>query len=123
MSLRDKLLALCDRRYCAVQVGEDEFWIQSLTELERSNHELCTINQKSGNFDYRKLPEAKLRLLCSCLVDGNGGDRLFADAEWAQLQALDSRVVAKLYEASLQHCGWNDEEVEDLVKNSSTATD
>jgi len=111
------LLAKCERRYREVPIGGGECCrIQSLTERERADIEFRLLNSK-GSVDVRKLPENKLRTLCACMVDGEG-NRLFADNEWSQLEALDSGVIAKVYSACLEHIGFEDAEVEELVGKS-----
>lgn len=116
-NLRETLLAMANRRYKSVDVNGTQFWLQSLTEAERSYQELVAIDRKSGKVDYARLPEAKLRMLCLCLVDGEGGERMFADDEWGQLSALDSAVIAKLYAACLSLNGYETDEVKEMVGN------
>lgn len=118
MKIRETILAKSNRRYVSVEVDGEAFWICSLTEAERSQQELTTFDHKTNKVDLKKLPEAKLKMLCLCLVEGSGGDRCFDVSEWKLLQDLDSRLVAKLYAVCLKHNGYEDDEVEDLVKNS-----
>ena len=117
MNLRETLLSMANRRYVSVDIQGTQFWLQSLSEAERSYQELVAIDRKSGKVDYTRLPEAKLRMLCLCLVDGEGGDRMFADDEWGKLSALDASVVARLYAAALQLNGYEQDEVQEMVGN------
>jgi hypothetical protein len=116
-NLRETLLAKTQRRYTTVDVDGDEFCLQSLTELERSQQESTMIDRKTMKVDFRKLPESKLKMICLCLVDPETKEPLFQSSEWVALQALDSRVVNKLYNACADHNGWEDKVVEELVGN------
>jgi hypothetical protein len=116
-NLRETLLAKSNRRYTSIDIDGDVFWIRSLTELERSKQEASMINAKTMKVDFNKLPEAKLKMLCMCLVDGDTKEPLFEVHEWVALQALDARVIAKLYTACLEHQGYTDDDVEELVGN------
>lgn len=116
-NLRETLLAKCNRRYMSIEVDGDVFWIRSLTELERSRQEASMINAKTMKVDFHKLPEAKLKMLCMCLVDEESKEPLFEVNEWPALQALDARVVAKLYTACLEHQGFTDDDIEELTGN------
>lgn len=121
MSLtKDKLLAKCQRRYRDVPIGGGEIVrIQSLTEGERAEIETRMFGQ-DGKVIIGRLPENKLRTLCRCMVDAEGA-RLFDDGEWQSLRDLDCAVVARIYEACLEHIGFDDDEVAEIVGKSELA--
>jgi hypothetical protein len=114
---KEGLLAKCERIYREFTIRSGEtIRIQTLTELEKAEIELLMLNNK-GSVDVRKLPESKLRTMCACMVDGEG-KRLFSDDEWRSLQPLNSSVVAEIYSECLEHIGFEDAEVEELVGKS-----
>lgn len=118
MSLsKNDLLAKSARRYRDVPIGDGQsVRIQSLNERERTELEL-RLYSKDGKVDVKRLPENKLRTLCRCMVDGDGA-RLFDDTEWQEIEAIDSGIVAKIYSVCLEHIGFEDSEVDDLVGKS-----
>lgn len=119
MSCREKLLRCVDRRFKSVQVpGGETFTIRSLTEKERSDHELRIIDRKTSKVQVSKLPEAKLRMVAACVVDDDTKEPVIQSDEWKMLEPLDSAIVACLYAACLKHNGFEDAEVEELVGNS-----
>lgn len=75
------------------------------------------MDQQTAKVNFQKLPEVKARMLCLSLVEGDGGEPCFDESEWKELQSLDSRLVAKLYSACLEHNGYEDQEIEELVGN------
>lgn len=117
MSLsKTELLTRCQRRFIDVSLPDaGVVKLQSLTELERSQLELRMFD-KAGKVAVSKLPEAKLRTLAACMV-GEDQQRLFTDAEWGDLQSLDSGIIAVIYSACLKHIGFEDDEIEELSGN------
>ena len=117
MTLREKLLSKTNRRYRMVKIDGEEYWLQSLTDLERVSLDLIQMYTTTAKVNFQKLPEVKARMLCLSLVEGEGKEACFDETEWQQLQSLDSRLVAKLYSACLEHNGYEDKEIEELVGN------
>lgn len=120
---RDKLFNKINKRYHDVKLSDgDVFTIRNLSERERTEHEIGNLNNK-GQFDVRKYPETKLKMIGSCLVDSETKEQLLQESEYDKIGDLDSQVVAKLYSACLSHNGYEDDEVEELVGNSESAND
>lgn len=114
---RDALLALTKRRFADVQLpGGETVRIRSLTERERSKYESETLTKK-GDLNQSKLADAKRRLIALCICDGEGNTILQADDVKA-LEDVDSAVTQTLYDAIRLHCGFDQRDVEELVKNS-----
>jgi hypothetical protein len=107
MTIRDKLLATCNkRRVASYNVdGLGEVRLQSLTELERASVE------KTANEDTTKL---RAMLIAYSMVDEDG-NRLFSDDEIGTVLAMDSRFTLPLSTAVLNHVGRDS--TEDAVKN------
>ena len=117
---RDQLLAKTKRRFSEVTLPDgDTVRIRSLTERERSKYESETLNKK-GELNQVKLADAKRRLIALCVVDSDGNAILSADDVRA-LEEVDSAVTQSLYDAIRQHCGFDQRDVEELVKNSDAA--
>jgi hypothetical protein len=107
MTIRDKLLATCNKRRVAEYNvdGLGEVRLQSLTELERASVE------KTANEDTTKL---RAMLIAYSMVDEDG-NRLFSDEEVGTVLAMDSRFTLPLSTAVLNHLGRDS--TEDAVKN------
>lgn len=118
-TMRERLLSKTNKRYREVKLPDgDVVTIRNLSERERSQHELQGLNQKTGAFQYAKMPDMKLQMIGLCLVDGETKEQLLSGDEWRQLGDLDSSVVACIYSACLEHNGYEKKEVEELVGNS-----
>lgn len=117
---RDQLLSRHKRRYAEIKLQDGAtVWLQSLSDEERSRYEVSYQFDKKGNAI--DLDCAKRRLLVRCLVDGDGGTRLFADDEEDKLRPIDGKDIGLLYDAARKHCGFEEGEIEALVKNSGQA--
>lgn len=124
---REELLSLTKRRYRTVpipeaipDVGGKKFRLQSLTDEEQSAYEAEIIARKGG-LRKNRLADAKRRLIALCLVDGQG-KRIFGDDDISALKKIDGRVIELLHKEANAHVGYDDEAIEDLVKNSETTT-
>lgn len=116
---RERLLSKNARRYRDVKLPDgDVFTIRNLSERERTEQELQTLNRKTAQTDVSKLPAAKLRMIAACLVDSETKEAVISPDEWQLIGDLDSAVTSRLYAACLEHNGFEDEEVEELVGNS-----
>lgn len=103
------------RRYRNVELGEgQEARIQSLTERERAEFELCLEKAKSDREIRRRL---KVLLVSACLVDQDGAV-MFGPADRDALLEADSRVTALLFDACLDHCGFSQTDKKTVEKNS-----
>lgn len=106
LSLRDKLLKTCVRRYTRRDVdGIGSVRVQSLTELERATVEAI------ASQDPKKM---RAMLIVQSLVDEDG-NRLFSDKEVDSVLQMDSRVSIALSDVVLDHIGRD--KSEDAVKN------
>jgi hypothetical protein len=58
------------------------------------------VSKSGATYEPSKLVAMQSMQLCYSLVDGEGGDRLFADNEVSIIQSIDNRTFQKLYKAS-----------------------
>lgn len=114
---RDSLLGLTARRFRTVDIGDYVFRIRSLSEAEKSEFEAAVLSSE-GKYSLAKIKRQRRRLICLCLVDELGNPLLQAGDE-AGLEAVDGAVTHKLYNACREHCGFEDGDLEELVKNSA----
>jgi hypothetical protein len=56
-------------------------------------------------------------LLIRTLVDQDG-NRILTDADISALADLDGAVTAKLFDAAMEHVGFQSDEIDELVGNS-----
>ena len=91
--------------------------IQSLTELERKQWQMHTLD-KDGNVDLKKVPLAGPRLLAIAVVDEND-HKQFTNADAMRLANLDSGVIGRITEWIQTHCGFDSLDIEESVKNSN----
>jgi hypothetical protein len=114
---RDSILRPLVRRFKVVEVADwGKFRIRSLTELERSRFE-ASCRDKRGNLSVNKMVDLKCRMIVMCVVDADG-NQLLANGDIDQLRQQDSKATNALVEAIQSHCGFSDEDLEDLEKNS-----
>jgi len=108
--------AASKRRYAVVQVPIlGGVRIQSLTELERSTYEASRLDD-AGQWSRESGAAAKVKLIVLCCVDGDG-NCLFIDSDIPKLQQIDSIVTDTLFSKCLTHCGFSEEDIEELAKN------
>jgi len=119
---REELAATCKtRRYTEAVVDGKRYRLQSLTERERSEWENVQTG-KDGNHDPKKTHFIKPKLVSLCLVDGNDRRILHdGDVEW--LADSDAGKLGVLFEACLDHCKVQRNEIEGGGKNSETTHD
>lgn len=119
-TLKAKLLAKSQRTYLTIQDPDgDEWMVQSLTELEKSKQDMLALNKKTGKIDWAKTAEAKLRFIASCLVDPDSKERLLADDDWQQLGEVRAAVTSCIYSAALEHNGYESDEIDERLGESS----
>ncbi len=116
MISRDGLLAKTARRYKELAFDGETYRIQSLTEAERAKYEIQLQDKKNG-YQFEK---SRRLMVCKTLVD-ESGNRILDDNDADLLKNVDGRVMAMLYSAAMDHCGYDDSEVEELTKNSEKA--
>ena len=119
LTTRGELLGLTKRRYKTIEIPELEltFRIQSLTEREKSEYETALLTKTGRSVSRERLTDASRRLMVLCLVDDNG-DRLLEPADVGTLSQLDAIVASKIYDECQSHCGFGDDDIEEIVKNS-----
>jgi hypothetical protein len=119
---RDVLLALNKRRFTDVTLPSgDVVRIRNLSEKERSKYESETLT-KGGQLNAAKLADAKRRLIALCCVD-DAGNLIFHPDDIKGLESVDSAVTQVLYDEIRTHCGFDKEDIEELVKNSEAIGD
>ena len=106
------LLKCSTRRHTSTTIDGIEFTFQNMTEREKSEFERSILNKKGGvNVDARK------RLLVYTLVDEDQNTMLDM-SDLKSLDDLDGQLVQKLFEVASKHCGFGDDEIDELEKNS-----
>ena len=119
-SLKEKLLAKNNRKYGTVTDSDgDEWTIRSLTEKEKSDQDLLTINRKNGKIAWDKTAEAKLRFIAKCLVDPETSEPIIPEAEWQSLEGIRSEITSEIYSKALKMNGYEDDEIEERLGESS----
>ena len=113
MISREQLLSKTQRRYVELKIGDDTFRLQSLTEKERTDYELALQDKKTGKISFDK---TRRMLIARVLVDEHG-NRLLTDADVDALQSVDGRITGMLFSEAQKHCGYDDDEIENLTKN------
>lgn len=113
---RDALLGPPKRRFAKIDVPDlGAVRIRSLTELERSRIE-ASMRDKKGGLSGSKLLDLKCRMIVECVVD-ESGNPIFTSRDIPQLNQQDSKVTNAIVDAIQAHCGWSDDDIEDLEKN------
>lgn len=117
---RADLLGMTERRYATVSFPERnmQFRIRSLSELERSDFETQTL-RRDGDIELELVKQSKRHLVALCVVDEVGKTLLNYPDDVEALKPIDGMVTGRLYDACRKHCGFEREDIEDLVKNSA----
>ena len=121
---RAELLGLSRRRYRDVPIPEVglTFRIQSLTEGEKSRYESETLT-KRGTKGYRaRLEASRRKLVCLVAVDGDGKLLFPNTSDLEALVEVDGIATGRIYNAALEHCGYTEADIEELVGNSDETT-
>ena len=109
---RDALLSCTGKRYKTAEVAGMVFRFQNLTERAKGNFEKKILNNKGGvNIEARKL------LIIATLVDDEGA-KLLENNDLNKLDDLDGNITGRLFEIASAHCGFGEDEVDELEKNS-----
>lgn len=113
LATRDNLFATAGkRRYAEVSVGGATYRLQSLTEGEKSQFETDLVN-KAGVTS----KDARKRLLILTLVDADN-QRLLTSADLQQLDTIDGAITSALFNAAMEHVGFDPADIDELVGNS-----
>lgn len=120
MSLRDSILALQDLQTQRVDVPEwgQSLTVRTLTAAELDDYEASII--VGGDGDSRAKPSlanVRAKLVVRCVVD-DGGNRVFADGDAAELGKKSSKAIDRLYAVAAKLNGRTPGDVKELAKNS-----
>lgn len=113
---RDQLLAPDPVRHHQFSCGAVDVRIRNLTEGEKSKFENSILTSK-GSLSVSKLDLARCRLIALCVVDAQGR-RLLSDADAEALLEKDGALTARIYDECRKHCGFDEDDIETLAKNS-----
>ena len=121
LTTRNELLGLTKRRFKTIDIPELDltFRIQSLTEREKSEYETALLTKTGRGVSRERLTDAARRLMVLCLVDDDN-NRLLEPGDVNALSQLDAIVAAKIYNECQTHCGFGEEDIEQIVKNSES---
>ncbi len=121
LTTRNELLGLTKRRFKTIDIPELDltFRIQSLTEREKSEYETALLTKTGRGVSRERLTDAARRLMVLCLVDDDN-NRLLEAGDVNALSQLDAIVAAKIYNECQTHCGFGEEDIEQIVKNSES---
>ena len=126
LSSLEELLSGTPRRYKVVTlpVSGRRVRIRSLTEKEMSEHTMAAMSRTGtpGSYNRSRLEDAGPRLICRCVVDGEGRPMLNDSHISAIRDKWDSADSGYLYDECSVHCGLNKKDIEDLIKNSEGTT-
>lgn len=116
----DELFTPSGRRYITIQLPISQRYvrIQSLFEHEKEAYEGRMLSAKGG-LSLAKVKEARRQLIVEVLVD-KAGNRLMQNGHISKLSTMDGKDIAAIYEAAMDHCGFKNDEIENLVKNSGS---
>ena len=102
-------------------IGRQTIRIRSLFERELSDYQ-AAIQAATGERErHNRLKAANRQFIAMCLVDSNG-NRIVPANEVGRLADLDAADSSHLYDACVEHCGINKQDLDDLVKNSEPTT-
>jgi len=115
---RGELLGLTTRRYRLVHLPDGDVRIRSLTESEKTDFEASILNTK-GDYSLSKMKAQRRRLIALCLVDDKH-NLLLQPGDEELLKNIDGAIASRLYDECREHCGFEEGDIEDLVKNSAS---
>ena len=119
---RDQFLKPSPRRYKEVELPDGSTArIRNLTEDEKSTFEASVLSAK-GEFSIDRVKQQRRRLICLCLVNA-AGDRILSDEDATALKQVDGALTSALYDECRVWCGFDEGDIEELVKNSTATPD
>lgn len=115
---REELLKRRPRRTKAVDVPElgGQVLLRALTEGERSRFEMTFLSKK-GTPRADLIEQARARLIVESVVDEQG-NLLFSVDDVDAIYQLEASVTARLYDEARKLSGFEENDIESLVKNS-----
>lgn len=102
----------------AVEAWQLTARIRSLSAREKNAYESAAWNQSKTGIEQDELKLQKVRLIALCLVDGEG-NLIFDESHVPDLLELDAGLVDPVFVEVSRFVGFQDGDVEDLVKNSA----
>lgn len=121
LATRDVLLAKGKRRFRIVELTEFDLppvRLRNLDEHEKSTYETETLlPDRKGQLRAKAIERARRKLIALTVVDVKGNLE-FVNADLAEMEKMDGAVTTKIYSAAQEHCGFSENDIEDLAKNS-----
>jgi hypothetical protein len=119
----DAFLAPDPRRYDTVTTPLGRtVRFRNLTEREKADYENSFLTAK-GKLNPEKAKEQRCRLLITTIVNSNG-DRILSDGHLPRLMdEKDGRETAVMFNAIREHCGFDEDDIEELEKNFGSIGD
>jgi hypothetical protein len=93
--------------------------VRGLTGEQRDAFEEAMIEGRGKNRQVR-LTNLRAKLVALCVIDEKG-DRMFTDADAAQLGRKSAAALSVLYDVAARLSGLTDEDVEELTANLSSS--
>lgn len=98
------------------------FRVQELGALERDAwEESCIKTDASGGGRKPNLANIRARLVAKCIVDPETGNRMFSDAEAADLGKQPARIIIRLFDIAQKLNAMTGEDVKELQGKSEAA--
>lgn len=113
---REGLLGLTEPRYLDETIYGHKFRIRNLTEKEKSDYEASVLSSE-GKYSVAKIKRQRRRLIVLCLCDANNAP-LMKEGDEEKLRPVDGAITSRLYDVCREHCGFEEGDIEALVKNS-----
>lgn len=113
---RDEFLSQVQRRYVEKVILGKPYRFRNMTEGEKADYEIKLQDKKAG-MSWKK---ARALLICRMLVDSNG-DLVLTDGDVNAVMNMDGAITSACYAVALDHNGYEENDIEDLVKNSNEA--
>lgn len=110
---REQLLKKTAKRYLDKIIFGEEYRIQSLSEREKAEYEIKLQDKKAG----MSTKKARALFLCRVLVD-DSNQRTLRDEDVDAVGEIDGQIASAIYSTALEHNGYDETDIEDLVKNS-----
>jgi len=121
MITRDQLLGSFKRRYTFSETILGPLRIRNLTEEEKEEFEAGNLD-KEGKLNLRAVRKQRRKLFVALVVDDEGNPLLPEPGDVERLKGVDSAVTAAVFRDGTKHCGFTDDELDELEKNFAEAT-
>lgn len=119
MMNREELLKKCKRTWRDVPLPTGgSVRIQSLSERERSDYEAGVLDER-GRIHKDGLREARRRLIALSVIDDKGVQLFDMNGDLEHIAELNAADADAIYSAAREHSGFDVDDVEESVKNSS----